>query len=78
MIMRVHDLGCGSRISYILSGSEKWLWSGRVMMVKGGGELGGFPAVDGQLGVHSCLGLFVDTGCLPRTEMGEGSSFCSP
>lgn len=47
-------------------------------MVKGGGELWGFPSVDGQLGLHSYLGLFVDTGCLPRAEMGEGSSFCSP
>lgn len=47
-------------------------------MVKGGGELWGFPAVDGPLSLHRYLGLFVDTGCLPRAEMGEGSSFCSP
>lgn len=47
------------------------------MVVMGGQELGGFPAADGQLGLHSCLVLFVDIGCLLRAERGEGSSPCS-
>lgn len=44
-------------------------------MVKGGQELNGFSAADGQLGLRSCLLLSVDIGCLLRAEVGEGSSF---
>lgn len=43
-------------------------------MVMGGQERGGFPAADGQLGLHSCLVLFVDIGCPLRAEGPEGSS----
>ena len=43
-------------------------------MVKGSQEPWGLCASGSQWGLHSCLGLFVDTDCLPKAEMGEGSS----
>lgn len=38
-------------------------------MVNGGQELDGFPAADRQLGLHSCLLLPVDVGCVLRAEL---------
>ena len=43
-------------------------------MIKGGQELDGFPASDGQWGLHNCLLFSVDVGVLLRAEVGEGSS----
>lgn len=47
-------------------------------MVKGGQELDGFPAAERQLGLHSCLLLPVDVGCVLRAEVGEDSSSHPP
>lgn len=45
---------------------------------EGRSGLHGFPAADSQLGLHSCLLLPVDIGCVLRAEVGEGSSSHPP
>lgn len=47
-------------------------------MVKEGQELDGFPTADDQLGLHSCLLLPVDVGCIIRAQVGEDSSSHPP